>query len=107
MLGLSEICQELREDLERRNAAATAPSCSRDSSSDTVRMHRAIHRRDWDGADAKLGDVEAGAAELKAVVADYPALYHTGYTQDALKEVAEAYITRAIIGEQPLPQPAI
>jgi len=104
MLGLSEICQALREDLERRNAARDrAIVLSRQLIRHCSECIRAIHRRDWDGADAKLIDVEAGAAELKAVVGEYPDLYHTGYTQDALKEVAEAYITRAIIGDQPPP----
>ena len=37
--------------------------------------------------------MQAGATELKEVVSAYPDLYHTGYTQDALKEVAEAFIT--------------
>ncbi|MCY3831830.1 MAG: haloacid dehalogenase [Chloroflexi bacterium] len=104
MLGLSEICQDLREDLERRNAARDrAIVLSRQLIRHCSECIRAIHRRDWDGADAKLSDVDSGAAELKAVVSEYPALYHTGYTQDALKEVAEAHITRAIIGQQSLP----
>jgi translin len=32
-------------------------------------------------------------------------VYHAGYTQDALKELAEAYLTRAIILEETLPTP--
>jgi translin len=38
-------------------------------------------------------------------VADYADLYHAGYTQDALKELAEANITYALITDQPLPDP--
>lgn len=104
MLGLNEICQDLREDLERRNAARDrAIVLSRQLIRHCSECIRAIHRRDWDGADAKLSDGESVAAELKAAVSEYPALYHTGYTQDALKELAEAHITRAIIGQQSLP----
>ena len=104
MEGLSEICHAIREDLERRNAARDqAIVLSRHLIRHCSESIRAIHRRDWDGADRKLQDVKAGAAELKAVVRGYPDLYHTGYTQDALKEVAEAYITRAVIGGKPLP----
>ncbi|MDE2750690.1 MAG: haloacid dehalogenase [Chloroflexota bacterium] len=107
MTGLSEICNAIREDLERRNAARDrAIVLSRQLIRHCSECIRAIHRRNWDGADAKLTDVEAGAAELRAVVQEYPDLYHTGYTQDALKEVAEAFITRAIISGGPLPSAA-
>ncbi len=102
--GLSAICDGLRDDLERRNAARDqAIRLSRQLIRHCSESIRAIHRRDWEGADARLADVRAGADALKAAVRHYPDLYHTGYTQDALKEVAEAYITRAIIGGQPLP----
>ena len=99
LLGLSATCNAIRDDLERRNAARDqAIVLSRKLIRHCSESIRALHRHDLDGADAKLGAVAAGAAELKSVVSNYPDLYHTGYTQDALKEVAEAFITRAIIG---------
>lgn len=102
--GLSAICNAIRDDLERRNAARDqAIVLSRQVIRHCSESIRAIHRRDLARADAKLKDVTAGAAALKSVVRDYPDLYHTGYTQDALKEVAEAFITRAIIGGKALP----
>lgn len=104
MKSLGEICNAIRDDLERRNAARDqAIVLSRQLIRQCSESIRAIHRRDWVGADAKLEAVTSGAAELKAVVRGYPDLYHTGYTQDALKEVAEAFITRAIIGGKALP----
>ena len=89
---LSEICDAIREDLERRNAARDqAIVLSRQLIRHCSESIRAIHRRDWDGADTKLADVRSGAAELKSVVSEVtPIFTHTGYTQDALKEVAEA-----------------
>ena len=105
--GLGETCRALREDLERRNAARDqAIVLSRQLIRHCSESIRAIHRRDWDGADAKLDEAAAGAAALKSVVSDYPDLYHSGYAQDALKEVAEAFITRAIIGGRALPSAA-
>ena len=105
--GLSETCNVLREDLERRNAARDeAIVLSRQLIRHCSESIRAIHRRDWDGANSKLEEVTAGAAALKSVVSNYRDLYHTGYTQDALKEVAEAFITRAIISGQALPSAA-
>lgn len=102
--GLSEICSAIRDDLEVRNAARDqAIVLSRQLIRGCSESIRAIHRRDWHGADAKLAQVKAGAAALRSAVRGYPDLYYSGYTQDALKEVAEAFITRAIIGGQALP----
>ncbi len=106
MNNLEEICDGLRADLEERNAARDrALALSRQLIRHCAGSIRAIHRREWDDVASKLDEVTAGAAELRAVVADYPDLYHTGYTQDALKEVAEAHITFAIIHGDPLPSP--
>ena len=104
MNNLNEISDLIREDLEARNTARDqAIVLSRELIRHCSESIRAIHRRDWDTADAKLVDVKKGANEIKAVVDGFPDLYHTGYTQDALKEVAEAFITYAIIRNQALP----
>lgn len=104
MKNLNDICDHVRQDLEQRNEARDkAISQSRELIRHCSESIRAIHRRDWDTADEKLAIVKQRADEMKATVTDYPDLYHTGYTQDALKEVAEAHITYAIIRENPLP----
>ena len=46
----------------------------------------------------------AAADDLRAVVANYADLLHSGYTSDALKEVVEAFATYAIIRDRPLPR---
>ncbi len=107
MHNLGDICDTLREDLETRNAARDqAIVRSRKLIRLCSESIRAIHRRDWNAADAKLAEVRTGARQLTEGVAAYPDLYHTGYTQDALKEVAEAHLTRAIIRGDALPGPA-
>ena len=104
MNNLEPICEAIRADLEARNAARDqAIARSRQLVRHCSQSIRAIHRREWDSADQKLEQARAGAAELKSLVKDFPDLYHTGYTQDALKEVAEAYITLAIVKGEPLP----
>lgn len=104
MNNLNEICDTIREDLESRNTARDrAIVLSRELIRHCSESIRAIHRRDWVTADEKLEQVKARTQVMKDVVEGYPDLYHTGYTQDALKEVAEAFITYAIIREQPLP----
>ena len=102
MNNLNAICDTIQDDLEARNTARDkAIVLSRELIRHCSESIRAIHRRDWDTADAKLEDVKQGRDEIKAVVDGFPDLYHTGYTQDALKEVAEAFITYSIIRSQP------
>lgn len=104
MNNLNNICDTLRSDLEERNTARdSAITLSRELIRHCSEAIRAIHRRDWETADDKLAQVKTHAQKMKAVVDGFPDLYHTGYTQDALKEVAEAFITYAIIRAQPLP----
>ncbi len=66
---------------------------------------RAIHRSEVDEAAKNLEQARALAASLKTMLADFPQLFHAGYTQDALKEYAEASLTCAIIENRPLPTP--
>lgn len=103
---LAAIIDTIRGDLTTRSTARDAAIArSRELIRHCAESIRAVHRRDWDTANDKLRQVEAGAVELREGVAEFPDLYHTGYTQDALKEVAEAFITYAIIREEPLPTP--
>jgi translin len=66
---------------------------------------RATHRGEFENATGLLATAKALASEMVDGVADYADLYHAGYTQDALKEFAEASITYALITDRPLPDP--
>ena len=44
-------------------------------------------------------------AALRGNLSDYPDLYYAGYTQDALKEFAEANLVYALVNDLPLPSP--
>jgi translin len=66
---------------------------------------RATHRGEFENATGLLATAKALASEMVGGVADYADLYHAGYTQDALKEFAEASITYALITDRPLPDP--
>ncbi len=66
---------------------------------------RATHRADDTEAQTLLQTAREAAAEMVAEAREYPDLYYAGYTQDALKELAEAHITRALILEEILPTP--
>jgi translin len=103
---LNTIADSIRAALVAKNAARDAAiSRSRELTRHCAESIRAIHRREWENAEGKLVSARAAAAELREVVAAYSDLYHSGYTQDALKEVVEAFATYAIIRGQPLPSP--
>jgi translin len=64
---------------------------------------RATHRQQWDEARERLAEAERTAADLRARLHAYPAILNAGYTQDALKEYAEAHLTYAMVRDEPLP----
>jgi translin len=66
---------------------------------------RATHRGDDEQAQVLLNTAREAATQMLAEAQQYPDVYFAGYTQDALKELAEAYITRAVILDEPLPSP--
>jgi translin len=66
---------------------------------------RATHRGDDAEAQTLLQTARKTATEMIAEARQHQDVYHAGYTQDALKELAEAHLTRAIILEETLPTP--
>ncbi|MFN8452809.1 MAG: haloacid dehalogenase [Anaerolineae bacterium] len=106
MSNLNSISAAIRSAFVAKNSARdTAIAASRELIRHCSEAIRAVHRREWDAAEAKLAVAQAAADDLRAVVANYPDLAHSGYTSDALKEVVEAFATCAIIRDQPLPSP--
>ncbi|GAB1420883.1 haloacid dehalogenase [Anaerolineales bacterium] len=101
---LDDICNQLQDDLSAMNVARNeAVTKSRELVRHCAESIRATHRREWEAVDEKLVVIRQLADHIKALTAQYPELYHSGYTQDALKEVVEAFITYAIIHEHSLP----
>jgi translin len=66
---------------------------------------RAVHRDETQVMQTYLDEARQLAGALRNDLADYPAFYYAGYTQDSLKEFAEASITCALILHQALPTP--
>ncbi len=66
---------------------------------------RAIHRDEHENASQLLEEARAIVDELKRDLKDFPELYFAGYTQDAIKEFAEASITVALITQAEMPTP--
>ena len=104
---LDAIADSIREALERKTRARDAAiGRSRETIRHCAESIRAIHRREWADAEAKMATARDVAGQLRGDVAAYPDLYFTGFTQDALKEVVEAYCTYAMVRGEPLPNPA-
>ncbi|KAB8140877.1 haloacid dehalogenase [Chloroflexia bacterium SDU3-3] len=67
---------------------------------------RACHRAEFVQAQALLAEAGATAATLREALRGHPGLLHAGYTQDALKEYAEAALVYAFLRGEDAPGPA-
>ena len=103
---LESLAEEIREGFEQVNAARDqAYTRSRKLISLCARSIRAMHRSEWETADALLAELGEAKETMVAGVDGYPMLYYAGYTQDAIKEYVEAHLTYAMVRERPLPTP--
>ncbi len=106
MDNLEAITDAIREEFEARNSARDdALRRSRNLIRHCGNTIRAIHRHQWQQADAGLATVREAVVEMIEGVADYPDLYHAGFTQDALKEYVEAFSIYALVRGETLPTP--
>jgi translin len=104
MQKLEAIADQIRQSFETRTAARDqALSQARALTRACALSIRAVHRDETDVMQERLEEAKILAASLRAGLAGYPDLYFAGYTQDALKEFAEASITCALIRHQSLP----
>ncbi len=104
---LEEIVEEIRAELEEKNAARDAAlRRSRTLIRHCANAIRAAHRGDHEEAEGLLATAGEAAREMVSDVQAYPDLLHAGYTQDALKEFVEAQVVYAFITDGGLPTPA-
>jgi translin len=66
---------------------------------------RAIHRMEPESAHQLLGEAKDLVKQMQKDLVKHPDLYYAGYTQDAIKEFAEASLTCCFIENTPLPSP--
>lgn len=106
MERLDDIIERVGAYFEMKNKARDqALARSRELIRYCANTIRAAHRGDYDEAAQLLSTAREAAQQMVSDLADHPDLYYTGYTQDALKEFAEASITLALITDRPLPTP--
>jgi len=103
---LTAIVERARAELTAKNGVRDATlQRSRELIRYCAHSIRATHRGEYDRASELLATARGVAAEMVTDLKAYPDLYYTGYTLDALKELAEAHVTFAWITGQPLPEP--
>ena len=103
----------LEETAERIHAHFEKVTAARDralSQSRTLTRHcahaiRAVHREEWDLASEHLTECRQIIASLNQELANYPGIFYAGYTQDALKEYAEASLVFALVQNSKIPSP--
>jgi len=104
---LTHIIENIRAEFTGKNQVRDATlNRSRELIRFCALSIRAIHRHEWQEADHLLETARQAAAVMTADLARYPDLYETGYTQDALKELAEAHLLYAFVRGDDLPGPA-
>lgn len=106
MDNLPEIAERIHLALEARTRARDqALAQARKLTRHSANAIRAIHRGEVETADENLNEGRAIFKALRTDLSVFPDLYFAGYTQDAIKELAEASITCALIQSLPLPTP--
>ncbi|MDQ4078573.1 MAG: haloacid dehalogenase [Chloroflexota bacterium] len=106
MDNIDEILQGIDERLEQKNAVREgALSVSRRVVQHASKVIRAVHRHEWEEAQALLQDTATLVEEISEQTGTASDLYWTGYVQDAQKEYAEAHLTLALVRQTALPLP--
>jgi translin len=106
MTPLEQIADKIRVDFDAQTAARDgALAQTRLLTRHCAQAIRAIHRDEKDKAREDLDAARKLADELRQGLKDFPDLYFAGYTQDALKEYAEANLVNALVQGGDLPSP--
>jgi translin len=106
MNDLDEITERIRLAFDARTAARDrALAEARLLTRHCANAIRAVHRDERQLAQENLQAARQISDSLRSSLAEYPDLFFAGYTQDALKEYAEANIVYSLVGDGTLPQP--
>jgi len=104
--SLDQIGERILAYLDGKNAARDlALQRSRTMIRHCATAIRAAHRDERSLAKDHLQQAREIKEALREELEPYPDLYHAGYTQDALKEYAEASIVYALLASETLPDP--
>ena len=103
---LETIAEQIHQEFEIQTRARDhALSQARTLTRHCASAIRAVHRDEFDTAQEELAKASQLADSLRTGLENHPDLYYAGYTQDALKEFAEANIFYALVVDGNLPTP--
>jgi translin len=103
---LEIIAEQIHQAFEARTSARDqALSQARMLTRFCANAIRAVHRNEFEVAQDHLNSASDLAKSRHTDLKEYPDLYYAGYTQDALKEYAEASIVYALVNHKELPSP--
>jgi translin len=106
MENLEEITERIHQTLEAQTSARDrALTHARSLVRHSANAIRAIHRDEDEAAHTQLDEALVLVEALQSNLGEYPQLYYAGYTQDALKEFAEAKLVQALVKGTALPTP--
>jgi translin len=106
MDNLDEIIERIHQSFEDRTKVRDqALKQARMLTRHCANAIRAVHRDEGKLANEHLSEAHLLVDELNKIKDGYADIYFAGYTQDALKEFAEANITHALVNQKPLPEP--
>ncbi len=107
MPSIDEIAEIVHRDFEvRTKEREDALSVARRLTRTCADAIRAVHRGENALAEAKLAQAKQMADSMRSeLLPSFAELYYAGYTQDALKEFAEASAVYALINSGELPSP--
>jgi translin len=109
MPSLDEIAEQIHRDFESRTKRRDELLANaRQLTRHCAHAIRAVHRSEREVANTELEAARQLVEAMHAVELIFPDLYFAGYTQDALKEFAEANLVYAFVfsASDPLPTPA-
>ncbi len=107
MDNLGSLSDLVHQNFEARTRARDqALTQARQLTRHAAQAIRAIHRSEYSLAQDFLNQAKQLVDTLKTDLSAYPDLYFAGYTQDAIKEYAEATLTDALVRNLALPMPA-
>ena len=106
MQHLDDIAERIHQSFEARTAARDGVLAhTRTLTRHCANAIRAVHRNERDLARDHLRQARTLVEAIRAMANVYPDLYYAGYSQDALKEYAEASIVDALVSGDQLPTP--
>jgi len=106
MQHIEEISERIHQSFDTRTQARDrALAQTRILIRHSAHAIRAIHRGEQAKAQENLAAARQLANTIHTELAEYPDLYYAGYTQDALKEYAEASLVYALLLDGRIPEP--